>query len=413
MVIHGLRVSLEGKLSGLRLLVGEQLLVTGAQLLAGVGNLVFVVAAAHVLRPSGYADLVAFLAVYLVVHMPTGSISAASTLEPERAPGLRRRLLVPVVLLAGLVAAAAPLGSGLLGLPPEVVVLVGASIAGAPFIALERGPLHGLSMNGRVALTLVAEPAIRLAVGLPLAARLGAVGGAAGVVLGGYAALAIAAYRRHGDPRGGWLAGNPATFANTDGSQAAFWWTGAAFLFLALFQKQDVLFANRFLASGEAATFAVIATLGGAAVLASVRVPLVLIPRAVDGSRGALAVAVGLAGGLGLGAVGIMAIAPELIVSTLFPARYVSAADLAVPYMAAMALLAVTRVLAAFHCASGDARGVAGLVGSLVVLHVLFLFLMGGSAAGVVTATLLANLVLVAVATARILLSRRLRGRVG
>ena len=384
--------------SGLRGLVGEQVLVTGAQVLSGVGNAAFVIVADRVLSPRGFAQLVSFLALYLVVHMPTGSLSAASTLEPKRAPRLRRRLLIPVVLVSAAVAASTPWTAPLLELPSGMLILTAVTVAAAPFLALERGPLHGWSMNGRVSLTLVVEPVVRLAIGIPLAASFGPVGGAAGVVLAGYAALAVAAVRRTGDPRGKWLRESEGHIS-TQSTGGAFWWTAAAFLFLALFQKQDVLFANRLLGDLDAATFAAVATLGGIAVLASVRVPLVLIPRAVQGSRKALGVALGLASGLGFGAVAMVAILPG-VVTIVFP-DYERAAAFAVPYMTAMALLAVTRVLAAYFSATGHPRAVAGLVGSAVALHVVLLVAMGRGTAGVVQATLIANLALVVLMSIR------------
>jgi O-antigen/teichoic acid export membrane protein len=390
-------------LSGMRGLVGEQLLVTGAQLVSGVGNLAFVVVADRVLSPRGFAQLVGFLALYLVVHMPTGSISAASTLVPQRAPGLRRRLLLPVLVLAAVVALSAPWTAPLLRLPSGMLILTAITVVVAPFLSLERGPLHAWSMNGRVSLTLVVEPVVRLAIGIPLAIAFGAVGGAAGVVLAGYAAWLVAAIRRPGDPRGTWLSGDGGGSTRV-GTGSAFWWTGAAFLFLALFQKQDVLFANRLLDAMDAATFAAVATLGGAAVLGSVRVPLVLIPRAVQGSRKALGVALSLAAGLGLGAVAIVAIFPD-IVTAVFP-DYERAAGFAVPYMTAMALLAVSRVLVAYFSATGHPRAVAGLVGSALALHVVLLVAMGTSSGGIVRATLIANLALIVVVSARAVAGR-------
>lgn len=392
-------VSLNPSSTKLPGLVTEQLLVTGAQLVSGVGNLAFVIIAARVLPARGFAHLVSFLALYLVVHMPTGSLSAASTLIPQRAPGLRRRLLLPVALTAVVVATSTPWTAPLLQLPPGMVVLTAITLAAAPFLALERGPLHGWSMNGRVSMTLVVEPAVRLAIGIPLALSFGAVGGAAGVVLAGYAALVVAAVRRRGDPRGKWLTADEGGDSPV-GRGGAFWWTAAAFLLLALFQKQDILFANRLLGSLDAATFAAVATLGGAAVLASVRVPLVLIPRAVQGSRKALGVALALAGGLGLGAVAMVAILPDLIVTAVFP-DYEQAAAFAVPYMSAMALLAVSRVLAAYFSATGHPRTVAGLVGAAVVLHVVLLVSLGSGTGGVVQATLIANLALIVLMSMR------------
>lgn len=403
------RASAAHSLPGLRGLVGEQFLVTGAQVLSGVGNLAFVVIADRVLSPRGFTHLVSFLALYLIVHMPTGSLSAATTLVPQRAPGLRRRLLLPVLVLAAVVALSTPLTAPLLRLPSGMLILTAITVVAAPFLSLERGPLHGWSMNGRVSLTLVAEPVVRLAIGIPLAAAFGAIGGAAGVVLAGYSALLVAAIRRRGDPRGTWWSGSgggPSTRVTTG---AAFWWTAAAFLFLALFQKQDVLFANRLLGDWDAATFAAVVVLGGAAVLASVRVPLVLIPRAVQGSRKALGIALALAGGLGLGAVAMVAILPE-VVTAVFP-DYERAADFVVVYMAAMALLAVSRVLAAYFSATGHPRAVAGLVGSAVALHVVLLVAMGSGTGGVVRATLIANLMLVVLLSIRALTKWRDRPR--
>ncbi|HZD21956.1 MAG TPA: hypothetical protein VE569_00905 [Acidimicrobiia bacterium] len=388
----GRPVPLFRPVAGLRGLIGEQMLVSGAQILSGVGNLALVIVAARVLSDRGFAHLVTFLALYLVIHMPTGSLSAASTLVPQRAPGLRRRLLLPVASFAGLIALSTPLTAPLLALPSGMVILAAITVAMAPYLALERGPLHSWSMNGRVSLTLVVEPAVRLAVGIPLALAIGAVGAAVAVVLAGYTALLVAAIRRDGDPRGNWLARNePESLSRTTGS--AFWWTAGAFLLLAIFQKQDVIFANRLLGSVDAATFAAVATLGGAAVLASIRIPLVLMPRAVQGSRKALVVALILAAGLGLGAVAVIAVFPG-VVEAVFP-EYQQAANFALPYMIAMALLAVTRVLAAYFSATGHPRAVAGLVSMAVASHVVLLVAMGSNAGGVVQATLTVNLALI------------------
>ena len=48
--------------------------VVGAQVLAGVGNLAFAIAAVHLLAPSGYSHLAAFLAAYLLINTPAASL---------------------------------------------------------------------------------------------------------------------------------------------------------------------------------------------------------------------------------------------------------------------------------------------------------------------------------------------------
>src|ERR1700754_631703 len=74
-------------------LVAEQAAVAGGQLAAGVGNLVFSLVAARVLAPGAFAQLAAFLALYLVIHVPAGSLSAGSALDPSVAAATRRRAL--------------------------------------------------------------------------------------------------------------------------------------------------------------------------------------------------------------------------------------------------------------------------------------------------------------------------------
>src|SRR5690606_5103706 len=57
-----------------------QALPAVAQVASGAGNLVFALAAARLLAPGAFADLAAFLALYLVVHVPAASLSAGGAL---------------------------------------------------------------------------------------------------------------------------------------------------------------------------------------------------------------------------------------------------------------------------------------------------------------------------------------------
>src|SRR4051794_5456015 len=76
-----------------RRLVAEQATVAGGQLAAGAGNLLFSLVAARVLAPGAFAQLAAFLALYLVIHVPASSLSAGSALDPRVAAATRRRVL--------------------------------------------------------------------------------------------------------------------------------------------------------------------------------------------------------------------------------------------------------------------------------------------------------------------------------
>jgi O-antigen/teichoic acid export membrane protein len=357
----------------------EQLLVAGAQLGSGVGNLVYALVAARLLEPRGFAQLAAFLGLYLLVHVPASSLSAASALDPALARERRRRAvqigLSGALLLAVL---AFPL-SGPAHVPAGMLLALAAAIPAAGWLALERGRLYGGEEHGRAAASLAIEPVIRLAVGVPLMLAVGALGGAAAVVAGGFAALLVA---RRGRAR----AAVPAPVAPARGREAM--WATLAFLALAIVQNQDVVLANALLPAGEAGRFAVLSTLGGAAAFATTTVPLVLLPRAARGEPHALATAIAAALLLGAGAVLVAAIVPAPVMGAAFGARYASVASLAVPYLGAMALLGLARVLVAHGCARGKGRQAAIAVGVVALGQTIGLLTSAGSAASIAHVTL-------------------------
>jgi O-antigen/teichoic acid export membrane protein len=361
-------------------LAGEQLLVAGGQLAAGLGNLAFSLVAARLLAPGAFGELAAFLALYLVVHVPTASLSAGSALTPALADALRGRVL-RIGAAAGLLLAvlSVPLGA-LLHVPATLMLALAAAAPTAGLIALERGRLYGLDRPGRATASLVAEPVVRLTAGVALGALLGPAGAALGVTIAGWAALAVAHERRAGAP-----AAAAAPFAGASGA------TVLAFLGLAVVQNQDVLVANATLGPAQAGRFAVLSTLGGVAAFATTTVPLMLLPRSAAGDRRALPAALAVAGLLGLGAMLVVALGPGTIVSAFFGARYAPVAALAVPYLLAMALLGVTRVLIAHACATGAQRPALALLGGGIVLHLALLLTLGGNAAGIAHATLIAT----------------------
>jgi O-antigen/teichoic acid export membrane protein len=360
----------------------EQLLVAAAQLASGAGNLVYALVAARLLQPRGFAQLAAFLGLYLLVHVPASSLSAASALDPALARERRRRAvqigLAGAVLLAVLVF---PL-SGLAHVPAGMLLALAAAIPAAGWLALERGRLYGAEEHGRAAASLAIEPVIRLAVGVPLMLAVGAVGGAAAVVAGGFAALLVARHRHASAPE--------ATPVVPAGGREAMWAT-LAFLALALVQNQDVVLANALLPAGEAGRFAVLSTLGGVAAFATTTVPLVLLPRAARGEPHALATAIAATLLLGAGAVLVAAIVPPSLMGAAFGARYASVAALAVPYLSAMALLGLARVLVAHGCARGRGRQAAMGVGVVALGQTIGLLAAAGSAASVAHVTLAAT----------------------
>jgi O-antigen/teichoic acid export membrane protein len=375
----------------LRALAGEQIAVASGQLAAGVGNLAFSLAAARLLAPGAFADLSAFLALYLVIHVPTASLSAGSALRPALADRARRRVALLGAGTGALIAGAAVPAGAALHVPAALLLALAAAAPTAGLLALERGRLYGLGRTRRAAASLLVEPAVRLSAGVALGALAGPAGAAAGVVLAGWAALGVAHARGEGDGDGV----RPGARASTSAATGA---TVLAFLGLALVQNQDVLVANAQLPPGEAGRFAVLSTLGGVAAFATTTVPLMLLPRASAGERRALTAALGVAGGLGAAAVLVVAADPTAVLRGVFGARYADVAALAVPYLIAMALLGIARVLIAHACATGAARAALGILGAAVVGHMALLLALGNTAAGVSHATLLATTGLTAAA---------------
>ena len=383
----------------------EQMLVAGAQLGSGVGNLVYALIAARLLEPRGFAQLAAFLGLYLLVHIPASSLSAATALDPALARRRRRRALQVGLAGSGLLALLSFPLSGPAHVPPGLLLALAVAVPAAGLLALERGRLYAAEAHGNAAASLGIEPVVRLIAGIPLMLAFGALGGALAGVLGGFAALVVArmAPAAGGDP----VAATPAPRA-----REALWAT-LAFLALAIVQNQDVVLANALLPAGEAGRFAVLSTLGGAAAFATTTVPLVLLPRAARGEPHALQTAIGAAVALGLGAVLFAAIIPASLMGAAFGGRYGSVASLAVPYLGAMALLGLARVLIAHACAQGNGRRAAIAVGVVTFGQAIGLIAANDTAAALSHVTLGATIALAVVAAIEFMPRPRIPAGVG
>ncbi len=186
------------------------------------------------------------------------------------------------------------------------------------------------------------------------------------------------------------------------------WPAIAAFLLLAVVQSQDVLFAQRRCwATARPGRFAVVSTLGGIAAFATTTVPLMLLPRAAAGDRRALPVALAVAAALGGAATLVATAAPPALLRTAFGDDYGSVAELAGPYVGAMALLGIARVLVADAAARGRARPLLKLLLAAVALQALLLATTADDAAGIARATVITA----AVVTAALCRRRRDRHR--
>lgn len=382
-----------------------QVTLIGVQLLAGLGNLFVALIAARLLAPGAYAELVAFLALYLAIHVPAAALSAAGAVDPARAQAVLPRALAIAGALAVLIAVAStPIGTAV-GLPAGMVVLLATALPGAAALGLARGGAYARHDVGAVRSSLLAEPLARCLLGALLMVAWGPTGGALAAVLGGYAALAAChvqvgawyvARRIHvdanapddetADARVEAGVGPTVDLPSADAGVAV--GLGVSFIVLAVLQVVDLVVANARLDDVSAGQFGALSTLGGAAAFATATVPLVLLPASARGDDHArrlalrLTLAVGGAAALGgwllAGPLLRLAVGTELAGS----ARWLG------PYLVGMAALGAVRVLVATRWTQGDGPFALRATGAALALHLVFLLGFGTSVAAVVLCTL-------------------------
>jgi O-antigen/teichoic acid export membrane protein len=340
----------------------DQAVVAGGQVVAGLGNLMFIAAAARVLPDRGFGHLAAFVALLTVLHLPGAALAATGVTAPHRAQYLLRRGAAAGALVGIVVAVLCIPLSGLLGLPVPFVLALAVAAPAAPVLGLGRGIAYATSDHRAVVASLWAEPAARLGLGLGLGLAAGAAGAAWGAAAGGW--LALLALRR--------ATTQPVVAAATlrrSGSVA----TSLAFLSLAVLQHQDLVIANRVLSARDVGAFAALSTLGGLVAFATATMPYVLLPAASrDGNqRGASTIAVGAAAAVAVGSVLVALVASKALVTLAVGSRYAHVAPLVPPYLGAMGALGLARVLAAHRCAQGAGRLAARRVGGIAIAHAL------------------------------------------
>ncbi|MGQ0616448.1 MAG: glycosyltransferase family 39 protein [Acidimicrobiia bacterium] len=164
----------------------------GAPLAAGLGNVAFIVGAARLLEPEDFAALAAFVAAYTLLNLPGAGLAAAGAIAPGRLPVLGRKLARWGALAGIAIAAGAGPLAGAVRMPVAMVVALGVAAPAAMVLGLARGAGYGEHRHRDVARSLLVEPAVRLAVGLPVLGAAGAVGAAAVVVAAGYLSLLAA-----------------------------------------------------------------------------------------------------------------------------------------------------------------------------------------------------------------------------
>ena len=360
--------------------VRAQLGVATAQWLAGIGNLAFALLAVRVLAPADFADLGVFLGAYVLLHLPAAGIGAGTALAPGDLATRRRRLATTGLVIAAAIAASAPVTARAFSVPSGLVLALAAAAPGAALLGLERGRLFGIDDRRHIAASLVIEPAGRIVLGVGAAMAIGPTGAAVAVAAAGYCALAATRYPRTGAPAA-------VTERGTHrGDRAGTLATAATFVLFAVLQQQDLLVAKGRLGGHAAGLFAALSTAGGAVAFATATIPLAILP-AAGRDRHTDRVAIALTGAVGLAAATIAAIGGRPLLDLMFGPAYEGVAPLFVPYVIAMGLLGLGRVLAARRCARGEHAAVARIVAGVVAVHLAALFAFGTTPGGIVAAT--------------------------
>ncbi len=355
---------LRGRRAALVSSARPQITVLGGQLVAGLGNLVVAIALARLLDPGDYADVVAFLALYVLAHVPAMALSAAGALAPHRLAGLGTRIAAAGAAAGAVVVVASGPIAATLSLPVGLVVALGVAAPGAALLGLQRGVAYGHEELGRVTGSLVTEPAVRLAVGVSLALAVGPIGAAVGTVAAGYAALVVCT----GGVRPWHVSRRASSLAERPVSAAGAIAVGVSFVTLAVLQATDLLVANRSLDPLAAAQFGVLSTIGGAAFFATATLPLVLMPAAVRGRPHAASTAVAITAAVGVSIAVIGALLARPVLVHVFGPEYQAVAHLVGPYLLAMAVLGVVRIQIARRGSTGGPQ-----VGTVVAVLVAIL----------------------------------------
>lgn len=352
---------------------------------------------ARVLPTASYGDLTSLLALSVVVAVP---FTAAQTRVAARVSVYAREgrwdRVQYVVRNALAHLTVVSLGATLLyfAVIPAIVPLLHLSAVG-PALALGalifvsflfpvlQGALQGLERWVAFGLVGIGIASSRLIFGLPWALAGGGAGGAlAGQAIGMLACLAALMWLMRVHVR---RTGNAAAWAGVrrrpDGRGVA---AGAAFVFFAVIANCDVVLAKIFLSAHQAGEYAALATVGKIVVFLPTAVAVVVVPNATkagdspaDRSR-VLRLAALMVAGAALVAMVPAALAPSLVIRTMFGTKYLASTSGVLPIVCAGGGLALLYLLVTFAVAIEDTRWTWLLVLG-VVLQIVFIGSFHGS----------------------------------
>jgi O-antigen/teichoic acid export membrane protein len=376
----------EGQRRGIRQLGEGTTIMVVLSTLANVCNYASNLVFGHMLSTEAYGDLTALLALVTLVAVPTG---AAQTVIAERIAvlmasgnGERVRYLIRyawghaftlAVIVGVIYTACIPLVKSALGLQA-----VGPALALAPLIVLAilipvfYGVLQGMERFAVLGLLTLVVAASRLVFGVPWTLAGGGAGGPLfGQALGTVVAVAaaVALLRTYMLRRGtGAAAAGMRRIPDVRTLAAA-----GAFVGFALLSNLDVLLAKLFLPSHGAGEYAALVTIEKAIIFLPSAVAIVLVPAAAKAratnhsSARVLRLAALVVGATILISAVPPLIAPHLVLTVMFGAKYQAAAAGVRPIVIAGAALSLLYLLVVYTVAIQDKRWVYLLVGGVLL----------------------------------------------
>ncbi|MFP5369224.1 MAG: lipopolysaccharide biosynthesis protein [Actinomycetes bacterium] len=354
-----------------------------------LSNLVF----SRLLEPASFGDLTALLALSVVVAVPT---AAAQTRTAERvavyhASGDERTIRYLVRHALAHLATLAVIATGIyVALIPLVVEALdlrawGPAAALAPLIFFSflfpvlLGTLQGLGRFVIFGAIAVAIAVARLAFGIPWVQAGGGSGGAiAGQALGMAACFGVLLWvmRGHVEPPGKGAAKHGIRRRPDVRAFAA----GAAFVAFAVISNFDIVLAKVFLSPEESGLYAALATVGKVVTFLPAAVAVTMVPNAarVTGPERARVLRIAALFVLATTLVAAIpaALAPRLVIETMFGADYLAATSGVLPMVAAGSALSLLYLLVVFAVTIEDRRwtlllivGVVLQAGGIALFH--------------------------------------------
>jgi O-antigen/teichoic acid export membrane protein len=393
------------RIPGGKLLTGGALLFV-SMTIVNAGNYLFNLILGRLLGPAAFADLSLIVTLLLVLTLVTSALQLVAAKfaavhtannDPASLSGLRRWLSRWAWGVGGALLLFFALGAPWLqaffrtqSLWPFVLFGIGVPIYFAQ--GVDRGLLQGQTRFGVLALTYQAEMWVRLIAALGFVAIGWSVNGAvAGLTLSLVATWLVARSAAVGLPPAVALVSSERTAIMTFVGPAV-----AALVGQVLITNSDILIVKRYFEPVEAGQYAALALIGRIVFFATFSVVSVMFPIVAqkhekgEPHRYLFGVSLLLVGVVSAGIIIATAIVPELIVSVLFGAAYVSIAPMLWLLAVATTLYALSNVVINYRLSTGFTHGTLIAVAT-GVLQVIALLIFHDSLIQVVSVLILVN----------------------